>query len=103
VTAAEQASAWELLAAPSTADITTQLQQRYSWFTPQGKVVQLGTASVRQFTQLQLRPVLAQRAATHAAFLQMVNAGLPQQLQPAADAVELAKLLAKLWKLPWQQ
>jgi hypothetical protein len=33
--------------------------------------------------------------------LQMVDTGLPQQLQPAADAAELAKLLAKLWKLPW--
>lgn len=101
VTAAEQASAWELLAAPSTAEITSQLQQRLSWFTPQGKVVKLETASVRLLTQLQLRPMLAQRAAKHAAFLHMVNTGLPPQLTPAADAVELAKLQAKLWKLPW--
>jgi hypothetical protein len=99
-TAAQQASAWELLATPSTAEGTAQLHQRYSWFPTQGKVVQLEAAAVRTFTQQQLQPVLAQRAAKHAAFLQMVYTGLPQQLQLA---VELAKLLAKLWKLPWNQ
>jgi hypothetical protein len=99
--AAEQASGEELLVAPTTAATTAQLQQRYAWVTPQGKQVKLDTATVATFTQLQLAPLLAQRAAKHATFLEAVNAGLPQQLQPAADGVQLGKLLAKLWKLPW--
>jgi hypothetical protein len=101
IAAAEHADPLQLLAAPSTAVITAQLQERFAWATPQGKLVQLDTASVRVFTQLQLQSLLAQRAAKHAAFLQAANTGLPQQLQPAADAAQLGKLLSKLWKLPW--
>jgi hypothetical protein len=56
---------------------------------------------VRDFTQLQLQSLLTRRAAKHAAFLQAANTGLPQQLQPAADALQLGKLQAKLWRLPW--
>jgi hypothetical protein len=99
--AAEQASPVELLHAPTTAHVTSQLQQRCAWLTPQGKLVTLDTASVRLLTQLQLFPMLEQRTDKHEAFLQAVNTDLPQHLQPAADAAQLAKLMGKLWKLPW--
>jgi hypothetical protein len=50
VAAAEHAGPMHLLAAPSTADIAMQLQDRHSWLTPQGKLVQLDTATVRGLT-----------------------------------------------------
>lgn len=62
IAAAEHAVPLQLVAAPSTADITAQLQELYARLTPQGRLVQLDTASVRAFTQLQLQPLLAQRA-----------------------------------------
>jgi hypothetical protein len=101
LTAAEQAGPMELLHAPSTTQIAAQLQQRFAWLPPQGKLVQLHTASVRSLTQLQLHSLSDQRAVKHEAFLHAVNTGLPLQLRPPADARQLTKLMAKLWKLPW--
>jgi hypothetical protein len=46
IAAAEHADPMQLLAAPSTADIATQLRDRYSWLTAQGKLVQLEAATV---------------------------------------------------------